>query len=544
MRLTLASLLRMAPLSALVLVAATQAQAQEQAMSQSQLDIFADMAAQIAELKSANDVLASKVGRLEEGALIAESGAQWLTEKRANEIRALVTDVLADANSRVSLQDSGATAGWNGSGSGFFIASPEGNFTLNVRGQIQVRWAFNQRSTDGITSSNQGTTTTVPRADTWGFENRRTRIMLFGCVMDPSWTYEVQLALNRTPGALSNGDQDFNSGNIVGGVENIWIQKDFDNGIALRVGQFKSPFLREELVSSATQLVVERSVVNEVFNTKFSQGLQLNLGGRAQDNLRAQLYYGGGMRANATLVPTNTAGNFAAPAGNYAGSYTTSFNANPTNYAFAGRVEYLGEGSWGQFSDLTSMRGQNFGWMLGIGGMAQSIRSNTTGAVAASTTDSMWGVTADLTLDFDGANLFAYGVFRRVNLAGEVDTRGGEQSDGMNQWGAVAQGGVFLTDNLELYARYELGNTDTDQFRTVAPGVTLELASVATVGCNYYFGGNNDVKWSNDIGYAFNPLGDFAANGASWLVDFSGDTNGGFTNEGQWVIRSQLQLLF
>lgn len=530
MRFTLPVLTRLTPLTTLTLAAAAHAQSVS----------TTDMSAQLTELKAANDALALKVARLEEGA----NGAQWLTEKRATEIRAIVTDVLADSAMRTSLQSAGATAGWNKDQGGFFIASPSGDFKLNIRGQLQTRWALDYRNTSGITTTNQGATNTVPKADEWGFENRRTKIAFTGFVVDPSWTYEMQLVMNRATGTLTAGSQALAANNVVGSVENLWMEKDFGNGVSVKIGQFKSPFLREELVSSTAQLAADRTLVNAVFSTAFSQGVQLELGGDAGDKTRATFFYGDGQRANATSVPTNTAANFAAPAGGFAGAYTTNFAGNLTNWSFAGRVEYLGAGAWKQFRDFTSMRGEEFGWLVGVGGMGQSLRPANEGDQSASSTKSMWGATADVSMDFGGANLFAYGVYRLVNLNGEVATRDGDESDAMHQWGAVVQGGVFVTNEMELFARYEVGNTDTDQFRTVEPGVTLELDSIATVGFNYYFGGHKDVKWTSDLGYAFNPVCDFSANGANYLVDLSGNTGDGFTNDGQWVVRTQLQLLF
>lgn len=483
-----------------------------------------DMAAQIAELRAANEALAAKVARLEQ----ESGGSQWLTEARAAEIRAIVTDVLADADTRTSMQSSGATAGWNKDQGGFFLASPSGDFKLNIKGQIQFRWAFNDRDTD--------TAGTAAKTDIWGFENRRTKLTFTGFVVDPSWTYEVKPVFNRAPASLTTGDQAFSSGNIVGSVEDIWVQKDFGQGTLLKMGQFKAPFLREELVSSSSQLAVERSLVNDVYSTKFSQGVQLE---HTDGSLRGQLFYGDGMRANATSITSSATSN----AGGFSGGYTTGFNSNPTNWAFAGRIEWLGQGQWKQFRDLTSFRGEEAGWLVGFGAMGQSIRPANEGPVSASTTDSMWGVTADFTYDFGGANLFAYGVYRHVQLAGEVATRGGGTSDEMDQFGAVVQGGVFVSDEVELYARYEWGNTDTDKFRTGGGGVAeRELDSIATVGMNWYIGGNKDLKWTNDFGYAFDPVGDFNSSGADWLSDVNNDANR--TNDGQWVLRSQIQLLF
>ena len=485
------------------------------------VDAGSDVSRQIAELQAANAALAQKVESLERAA----SGDQWLTEERAAEIRAIVGDVLADASTRESMQASGMTGGWNKDQGGFFLASSSGDFKLNIKGQVQVRWAMNHRDNGGLT------TTTPPKEDSWGFENRRTKLTFAGFVVDPSWTYEVKPVFNRTTSA---------GGNLVGSVEDIWLQKDFGNGIAVRAGQFKTPFLREELVSSSSQLAVERSLVNDLFSTKFAQGVQVEFGGRAGDQWRAQVFYGDGMRANATSVPTGST----ATAGGYAGSYTTSFNGNTTDYAFAGRLEYLGQGAWKAMRDFNSVIGDERSWMVGVGGMAQSIRPTNEGPVNLGTTNSMWGVTADATVNFGGASIFAYGVYRQVSLQEGVAVRGGGLSDSMEQWGAVVQGGYYLNTEVELFARYEVGDTDTDKFRTADTGVDLESDSILTLGVNYFFGGNKDVRWTSDVGYAFSPIGDFNSSGGDWLTDSSSTTDNGSTNDGQWVIRTQLQLLF
>lgn len=487
------------------------------------------MARQLEQLRASNEALAAKVSRLEQVA----GSDKWLTEERAEEIRALVSDVLADAQTRDSLQSTAMTGGYSKDQGGFFLASSDGNYKLNIKGQMQIRWAFNHRDNEGLGD-------TAAKQDVWGFENRRTKLTFSGVVIDPSWTYEVKAVFNRSPATISSGAQSFSSGNIVGSVEDIWVQKDLGNGIAIKVGQFKAPWLREELVSSTAQLAVERSLVNDVFSPKFTQGIQAEFGGGADDKLRAQVYYGDGMRANATLVPANST----AVAGNYGGGYTTGFNQSSTNYAVAGRIEYLGEGSWKAMKDFNSYIGDERSWMVGFGGMAQSLRPANEGPVAANATDSMWGVTADLTVNFGGASVFAYGVYRNVSLAGEVATRDGGTADSMGQWGAVIQGGYFLSKELEVYTRYEMGDTDTDKFRTALTGVDLESNSFLAVGCNYFFGGKKDVKLSTDFGYAFSPIGDFQSSGADVLQDGSSTTGDGFTNDGQWVFRTQLQLLF
>ncbi len=192
---------------------------------------------------------------------------------------------------------------------------------------------------------------------------------------------------------------------------------------------------------------------------------------------------------------------------------------------------------------MQSYRGEEAAALFGVAAYAQQVDaiSGTDGA----TPDVMWSVTADARVDFGGANLFAYGVYRDVSLQEAQPVRGGGDSDELQQWGAVAQGGYFLTETVEGFLRYEVGNSDTDKFRT-APG-TLEAdgdeLSLLTVGANWWPAGvKNRVKISGDFGYAFTPLVDFAASGADWLPNYTeedGDTLGG-----EWVIRTQLQFTF
>jgi hypothetical protein len=105
---------------------------------------------------------------------------------------------------------------------------------------------------------------------------------------------------------------------------------------------------------------------------------------------------------------------------------------------------------------------------------------------------------------------------------------------------------VFVTDDVELFARYEIGNSDTDRYRTQATALQAsgENLSVATVGINWWVAGsgNTRIKWTTDFGLSFEPLVDFAASGADYLSDFT--TSGGETSDGQWVVRSQLQFMF
>ena len=80
-----------------------------------------------AALRAEIDALKAQVAQL-------STGDDWLTEQRSDEIRGLVQDVLADADTRASLLQSGMTAGYD---KGFVVGSADGNFLLKINGYTQ-----------------------------------------------------------------------------------------------------------------------------------------------------------------------------------------------------------------------------------------------------------------------------------------------------------------------------------------------------------------------------------------------------------------------
>jgi hypothetical protein len=124
--------------------------------------------------------------------------------------------------------------------------------------------------------------------------------------------------------------------------------------------------------------------------------------------------------------------------------------------------------------------------------------------------------------------------------------RGGGESDSIAQWGALAQAGLFVADDVEVFTRYEVGNSGTDEYRTSPTALlaTGEELSLLSVGVNWWPTGyrNSQFKLTTDFGYSFEPLVDFAASAAGWLPDYT--QADGATRDGQWVIRSQLQFVY
>ena len=428
-----------------------------------------DVSGQIAEL------------RAEIAAMKQENNKDWLTERRSAEIRGVVQDVLADADTRTSLQDSGATAGWK---KGFFLSSPDGNFSLKVSGQLQVRYVLNSRKGD------QDLGPFNPANTLYGFENRRTKLSFSGNVFDKSWTYKIKGGFSRAGGAFV--------------LEDAYVQKKLEGGLAIKVGQFKAPWMREELVSSSKQLTVERSIVNEYFNQGYSQGIQL---GYEADSLRAWVWTGDGIGSRG-FGPGR------------ANSKDTNWDRTPTNYSFAGRAEYKISGDWSQFKDFSSKQGSGSGMMVGLSAVTQRANKNL-GANADGT--KVYGVTGDLTWDMSGASLFVSGVWTNV----DSPNAGGDS----NPWGVTIQGGYFVTESVEAFVRYEYMDYDPTLLTNVAKYDGF------TVGGNWFI--NSSVKFSADFSYNFASLaaGAFVASSAGFRTDEPGE-------DGQWAVRAQLQLLF
>lgn len=413
--------------------------------------------------------LRARVARMEAelSRLKAEDGDQWLTEQRAAEIRSIVQDVLADADTRASLLQGGTTAGHDGH---FFLASADGNFRLNVGGQIQIRYVRNFR--DG--GSGGGGGVDEHRS---GFEVRRAKLTFSGNVIDPTWTYRIQGNFR-----FDTGDGDFD-------LEDAYVEKEFDNGLKVRGGQFKLPFLREELVSSKYQLAADRSFVNELYNQDRASGIQVSY---EAEKWRAAGAYSNGFATSNTPALTED-----------------------TEIALTARVEVLLVGdSWEQFNDFTSWQDDEFGLL--VGGAIHYEKQEYGTPSGPEVERFTW--TIDGSAEFGGANVYAAVVGNHLDDDAFFDA---------DQFGVVIQGGYFFVpDELEVFVRYEWSDLD------IAP---LEDISILTIGVNRYFSGHN-AKWTTDVGFSLEPI-EISEPQIGFLTDAPGE-------DGQVVIRTQFQLLF
>jgi hypothetical protein len=452
----------------------------ETGVTQEQLD---ELLRKMQQLEEDNQRLHDEVDDLR-----ATNDDTWLTEQRAEEIKGLVADVLADADTRSTFQN-GLMAGWS---DGFFLASPDGRFKLKLDGQLQIRWIYNYNPEPAGENDRHRQ----------GFEVTRAKLTFSGHVFSPDMTYLIRMNPTRNEPGLVTG---------LYYIEDAWAQYRVTNNFAIRLGQFKLPFMREELVYSSYQQAVERSLVNENLGTGRTQGIEFIW---SDETSRFSFAFSDGGSDNL--------GGF----GNLAGTYPPYTNAlvQDTEYSFTGRYEKLLAGEWRQFKDLTSPPGDQFGMLFGAAGHFQQLEwIRNIGSTRRD--EHRWtSATGDISIEFGGANLFLSYVYMYVDHGsfGQIHAHG-----------LLLQGGVYVTPKLELFSRWEYGWWDAN--------FEFSDLNLITFGVNYYIDGH-DLKWTTDIGFTLGPLDQNWYGGQN--NDIAGYRINLSSNEPEIVFRTQFQLLF
>ena len=437
-----------------------------------------DMAAELKSLRA--EVAQMKAGQNE----------SWLDQRRADEVKQLVREVLNDADTRASLQGSSAVAGYN---KGFFLASEDGSFLLKIGGRIQVRYVANIRENDHEAA------TQVDEVEE-GFQIRRVKPFFAGTIGSPKFGYRIQLAADRNTNAM--------------GVEEAWVDYKVTDELVVMAGRFKPAFARDENTSSGKQLAVERSAVNEFFNLGYSEGIQATW---TCGNIRLAAGVNDGIRA-----------------GEIGG--TNDFQNDSTDIAFNARAEYKIMGDWKQFEDYNAWSGEETGLL--VGAAIQYDKDERGDAGAGDTDRLMW--TADLGFETGGFNAFG-AVYGLHNVTSHSTATGGSATvPDSDSYGFLFQTGYFIIpDKFEPFARYEYIMADS----TLDAGA-FDPLSIITVGANYYFK-KHDAKLTVDVSWALDPVT------ANNIGGTAGGTHSGLgyqtdaaTKENQVVVRAQFQLQF
>lgn len=442
------------------------------------------------DLKAEMAALRARVAELE-----GRQNEAWLNERRAEEVKTLVKEVLTDADTRASLLEGGMTAGHNGQN--FWIGSEDGSFLLKICGQIQVRYYGDFQNNTTSTDQEAG-----------GFEVSRAKVEFAGHISSPKFTYALRLAVDEA------------NNNVF--AEKITIGHELMDGLWIVLGEDKAPFLREELVSSANQLAVERSLVNEFFTLGYVQGLWVNWNAHEQVNLSVAISDGARSGEQGTSVT--------AIGGSPMTGGIKPYDVDGTDFAITARGDVLIMGTWDQLADFTAWSGQDTSVSLGAA-VHYQVGDDTGTAVSGG---SLFAWTVDGSMEWNGLNLFAAAV------GAHADPRA-TGAPTANLYGVVVQGGYHvIPDKLELFARYEWIDFDKGTTGTVEDDVNL-----ATFGANYYIN-KHATKFTLDVTWAFDPIISTdiasAANTAGRnKVGLRSDAAG---EDDQVLIRAQMQLLF
>jgi len=478
--------------------------------------------------------------RAELAEMKAQNGDKWLTEERAAEIKGLVKDVLADAETRTSLQQTAATSGYD---NGFFIGSADGNFKLKINALEQMRWTYNNQNADQVAAGQANTE--------WGFENRRTQLTFGGNVVDPSFTYMARFnygstgdpynpaatasagvvgtpitgTVTVTPVVISQVPNYNASPGMV--LQDAWFNKDFGGGLGVKVGQFKTPFMGESLRDDGNQLTAERSTIDYIFSAGYQQGIMAHY---TADMFRVMGSYANGPRGQNQNWTTGT----------------SSFN-----FAVRGEVKLMG--NWNEFSSESATKSDETGLMVGAAIMYYNNRGQNNNpyspAVAnvayqpAGLTSGNLYWTVDTTFKWSGLSVYA--AFVGQNFDQNASVAGGLGDE--NQYGMVVQAGYRVTDAIEAFGRWEWYDVLESQALAGFSGAAgdRDVNNILTFGVNVYAMSN--VKWTTQVGISLGNMttingipGSNAMTGAGWRdnVGTPGD------NETQVNIISQLQVSF
>lgn len=281
------------------------------------------------------------------------------------------------------------------------------------------RYMFNQRDD-------------APGEDiTQGFVNRRVKPAVQGKIKGDVFGYKL-VAVAEPSGGLSF--EEF--------IVDIALGETGSAG-SLKIGQFQLPLLRERLVSSSRQLDVDRSLQDGVFGQGYSQAVQWS---KSSERHRVYAAVSDGLR---TID-------------------ADFWESRESDIALTGRAELrLGEAPFKQFDDFTAFRGDKCGVLLGLAGHWQ-----TGGETGIDTVDQeLAEVTADVSVEGDGWNVYAAGIWRRS------ETEDGPEFD---DFGVLVQGGVFVCPDTEVFIRWDTIVPDGDRTGGNDPFSTL------TAGFNHY----------------------------------------------------------
>ncbi|MCC6580644.1 MAG: hypothetical protein IT440_09390 [Phycisphaeraceae bacterium] len=386
-------------------------------------------------MRQSNEQLRQQVSQIQ-----ASSNENWLSERRQEEVKQLVREVLSDADTRASLLEGGMNAGYV-PGKGFILSAEDGSFLMNIYGQMQIRYMWTDRKDPGAGQD----------AGENGFTLRRMKVGFKGYIGSPKIEYTMLLASDR-----DTGNTQLEEGFVTFAV--------MDN-LAARLGRFKAPFTREYMTSTTKNFALEGSYLDALYSAGYVEGAAL-------------IYTADTVRLICSVNDGSGSGNAAS---------AKDFANDATDFAATGRADVKVMGDWKQWEEMTCWSTDKPAMFLGAAAHYQTTETGRANAGGLEN-DNLFAWTVDGSYKASGWNI--YGAF--VGLHWLVDAPAAGAGD-LDHYGWVVQGGYqVIPDKLEPYARFEVVDIDG-----------AEVCKIITLGANYYLNKHNakftvDILWALD----------------------------------------------
>lgn len=418
-------------------------------------------------------------------ALVAGAPVVWA----GGDLSLAQRELQADAASRTSFQGDGA--GGSGGGVygplGFTIGDASGGNTLGVGGSLQFRYNASFRDESPA------------RDDTaTGFSTQLTRVRVNGTL---AGTLDYRVRLFAGTAGTPIVEEAFASAALAEGWRVTW-------------GQFTLPTIRENILDSEATQGAGFSTVSEYFNQGFSQGVMVAY--EAQ-RWRAFAAWSDG------LATINT--DF------LAGDATTE-----ADYALSVRAEGLlldqPEAGFARFADATSFRDSAPDQVL----LGAALHWQDGGSTGSTLDRSTLQYTIDVAWKTPGVSVGAALVGQHIDSAG---------ADSRDDFGATLQAGVFLTEQVELFARYDA--LFIDEAALGPAGDVPDPLSTVTLGANYFpLAGSSAAKLTVQAAWMTDGVAGLETSPTGGLIAGSGSSNGllGESSEGEVAVVMQFQIVF
>ncbi len=357
--------------------------------------------------------------------LFTATTAEPISSAPVQDQQRLIAAMIADAQSRTSLL---STTGAGYDGKTFMLASTDGNFRLNVGGQLQFRYTASFRNADDTVNSDefQG-----------GFSQPRTRLWFDGHILNPRLFYKVMFDVRPTGGEAF--------------LQDALVGYRFDGGWTLRGGQGILAFTREWSMGDQRMATPERSVQAFMFGQLRSKFVDLKYQ-RDDAPVRVIATVSDGFRSAGTDYPDS-----------------------PADVALTARADWLFAGTWAQVE--TEFRGPPGSELAGALGAAAHYELGPDTGISGNAQQQLFAWTTDIIAKGDGWSVMGAAV--GYSITDESGVSGADFHD----IGLMAQFGVHVCDTVELVGRYDIIIPDNDR-------ALDDTFTTLTAGANWYIHGH------------------------------------------------------